>query len=345
MAPTNAIPPALPPSVEEAYRRKCIQLKQRTNEVEEANDAARLRLNRLKRQVEKMRLERAFLLEQLARRTSTNVEDSEGSPSPPPTPKEKPLRIKRGHRKQSLLPNADATPSASGATFISQNPQTLSPSSDAVSHSHVDLDQSKSRSQARKEQKGNERAPTPTPGPSGAGADAEAADENAETNGVARKPAKSAFDFFCNEERPTLVKKRGETKNGDDGDDDMDVDVDDELRRLWKELPAERKEDFESQWEREVARYEKENKKETSAKTDSQRAGSEGPRGASKDADIREEEGGEPEDVSKRKRASSSIKASAEPTKKKRDVDDLSPSQDEDLEMAHSNSEDDVSVA
>ena len=81
----SAIPPPLPPSVEEAYRRKCIQLKQRTNEVEDANDAARLRLDRLKRQIEKMRLERAFLLEQLARRTSTNVEDSEGSPSPPPT--------------------------------------------------------------------------------------------------------------------------------------------------------------------------------------------------------------------------------------------------------------------
>ncbi len=71
--------------MEEAYRRKCIQLKQRTGEVEDANDAARLRLSRLKRQVEKMRLERAFLLEQLAKRTSANVEDSEGSPSPPPT--------------------------------------------------------------------------------------------------------------------------------------------------------------------------------------------------------------------------------------------------------------------
>lgn len=79
------VPPALPPSVEEAYRRKCIQLRQRTNEVEEANDAARLRLARLKRQVLKMRLERAFLLEQLAKRSSTNVEDSDGSPSPPPT--------------------------------------------------------------------------------------------------------------------------------------------------------------------------------------------------------------------------------------------------------------------
>lgn len=80
-----SVPSSLPPSVEEAYRRKCVQLKNRTNEVEEANDAARLRLARIKRQVEKLRIERAFLLEQLAKRTSTNVEDSEGSPSPPPT--------------------------------------------------------------------------------------------------------------------------------------------------------------------------------------------------------------------------------------------------------------------
>lgn len=55
------------------------------NEVEEANDAARLRLSRMQRAITKMRLERAFLLEQMAKRTSTNVEDSEGSPSPPPT--------------------------------------------------------------------------------------------------------------------------------------------------------------------------------------------------------------------------------------------------------------------
>ena len=62
------------------------------NEVEEANDASRQRLARMQRQIQKMRLERAFLLEQLAKRTSTNVEDSEGSPSPPPTVRTLPLR-------------------------------------------------------------------------------------------------------------------------------------------------------------------------------------------------------------------------------------------------------------
>ena len=83
--PTGAIPPELPPSVEAAYRKKCIQLKIRMNEVEEANDAQRQRLARIHRSIQKLRMERAFLLEQLAKRTSTNVEDSEGSPSPPPT--------------------------------------------------------------------------------------------------------------------------------------------------------------------------------------------------------------------------------------------------------------------
>lgn len=109
-----AIPPALPPSVEEAYRRKCLQLKRRTNEVEEDNEAARLRLARLKRGVEKLRLERAFLLDQLAKRTSTNVEDSEGSPSPPPT-----VRDEHEHgpaHSPSPAPTATATATTSTAT-------------------------------------------------------------------------------------------------------------------------------------------------------------------------------------------------------------------------------------
>ncbi|KAF2150585.1 hypothetical protein K461DRAFT_295849 [Myriangium duriaei CBS 260.36] len=60
----------LAPSVEKAYYRKCIELKRRLNEVEEANDAARARRTRLDRAILKMRLERAFLLEQLSRRTA-----------------------------------------------------------------------------------------------------------------------------------------------------------------------------------------------------------------------------------------------------------------------------------
>lgn len=87
----GAIPPELPPTVEEAYRRKCIELKRRLNEVEEANDQQRIRVTRARRGITKLRLERAFLLEQLAKRTSTNVEDSEGSPSPPPSVRSLPI--------------------------------------------------------------------------------------------------------------------------------------------------------------------------------------------------------------------------------------------------------------
>lgn len=99
----GAVPPSLPPSVEEAYRRKCIQLKQRMNEVEEANDASRQRIVRMERSIQKMRLERAFLLEQLSKRTSTNVEDSEGSPSPPPTVCHSPAIVKLLHKESTNL--------------------------------------------------------------------------------------------------------------------------------------------------------------------------------------------------------------------------------------------------
>ncbi len=89
-------PPALPPSVEEAYRKKCIELRRRTIEVEESNDTYRLRKARLQRGIRKMRLERAYLLEILGKRMNKNSdsvdaymdphdEDSEGSSEAPPT--------------------------------------------------------------------------------------------------------------------------------------------------------------------------------------------------------------------------------------------------------------------
>lgn len=69
----------LAPSVEKAYYRKCIELKRRLNEVEAANDEAKIRRARLDRAIQKMRLERAFLLEQLAARMDSDYEGSEGS--------------------------------------------------------------------------------------------------------------------------------------------------------------------------------------------------------------------------------------------------------------------------
>ncbi|KZF21632.1 hypothetical protein L228DRAFT_156680 [Xylona heveae TC161] len=119
MPPSSAIPGPLPPSVEQAYRRKCADLKRRMNEVEDSNDAFRLRKIRLNRGVTKMRLERAFLLEQLARRTDKAAimdgEETSGSEDAPPTPKDKPLRSKRSHRAaQAHAPPSPPLPGATG---------------------------------------------------------------------------------------------------------------------------------------------------------------------------------------------------------------------------------------
>lgn len=111
----GTIPPLLPPSVEAAYKKKCIELKRRLIEVDEDNDAKRLRIARLHQGIRKMRLERAYLLEALAKRQKKNGgsvdgfpvaydEESEGSSEGPPTPNEKPLRSKRSHRRPVSSP-------------------------------------------------------------------------------------------------------------------------------------------------------------------------------------------------------------------------------------------------
>ncbi len=73
------------PSVERNYRQKCIELKRRIREIEDTNDEYNKRSLRLTRGIQKTRLERAFLFEQGARRTLEHVEDSDGTPSPPPS--------------------------------------------------------------------------------------------------------------------------------------------------------------------------------------------------------------------------------------------------------------------
>ncbi|CAL3970847.1 unnamed protein product [Diplocarpon coronariae] len=220
--PTGSIPPELPPTVEEAYRRKCIELKQRLVEVEQANDAQRIRTDRARRAVQKMRLERSFLLEQLAKRTSTNVEDSEGSPSPPPTPKEKPLRTKRGHRKPDFL-----LAELPGSTFIQQGPGTISPSSDAFSHNHPEL----FRNMTPQSQPASKRSH-----PSN-GTYVTAAPSSVPAVSQTRRP-RNAFDLYCNETRPLIAgDSRSETH-------DTTSDVEAALARGWNALEPDKKDMF-----------------------------------------------------------------------------------------------------
>lgn len=100
----------LAPSVEKAYYRKCIQLKRRLNEVEAANDETKARRMRLDRAIMKMRLERAFLLDELRKRMDHNVDDTDGSGDEgmvtPPTDRPHRDKRRRPHQGQPAAPSA-----------------------------------------------------------------------------------------------------------------------------------------------------------------------------------------------------------------------------------------------
>ncbi|CAG8918488.1 unnamed protein product [Penicillium salamii] len=124
--PHTSIPPANPPSVEIAYKRKCIALKRRLAEVEAENEIMRTRNRRGTQYIQKMRLESCMLLERLktvtlmadeAKAGAVDPElraraaamlshgearledDTEGSSDEQPrTPEERPLRVKRSRK-------------------------------------------------------------------------------------------------------------------------------------------------------------------------------------------------------------------------------------------------------
>ncbi|KAK3066679.1 hypothetical protein LTR53_016874 [Teratosphaeriaceae sp. CCFEE 6253] len=132
----------LAPSVEKAYYRKCIELKRRLNEVEAANDEMKTKRVRLDRAIMKMRLERAFLLEQLSRRMEVNVDGSEGSGDeglatggktrePPP---ERPHRDKRRRHERPLAPQQGSSAHSQGPMTQPQQMQSPSQVMQAPTH-------------------------------------------------------------------------------------------------------------------------------------------------------------------------------------------------------------------
>lgn len=72
--------------IETKYKLKCIELRKRTREIEQHNELMALSISRTKRDIKRLRLERALLLEKLEERTLFRVDDSDGTPSPPGSP-------------------------------------------------------------------------------------------------------------------------------------------------------------------------------------------------------------------------------------------------------------------
>ncbi|KAA8650730.1 uncharacterized protein ATNIH1004_003418 [Aspergillus tanneri] len=75
---STSIPSSNPPSVEVAYKRKCIALKKRLSEIESENELMRLRNRRGWQYIQKMRLESCILLERLAKVTGMAEEAQAG---------------------------------------------------------------------------------------------------------------------------------------------------------------------------------------------------------------------------------------------------------------------------
>lgn len=136
-------------------------------------------------------------------------------------PQEKPIRNKRGHRKPDFLATelGDGRP---GSTFIQQGPVTLSPSSDAFSHTHTHPDPLRnSTPQAQIAQKRPlptngtyiNSAPGPIPSP------------------VKPRGITSPFDIYCSENGPILAQEHAH---------DPAYDIDGALARGWSTLDPDR---------------------------------------------------------------------------------------------------------
>lgn len=216
--------PALPNSVENSYRIKCLELKKRIREIEDTNDVLVLRIQRSRRGIQRARLERAFLLQALEDRTDARVDDSEGSPSPPPTPKEKPLRVKRArkdvqdfpsrHHSQSPTREREAAPmSHYTSTFSTVNP-VLSAAQESAANPIMTVPPAG--------KKGGTRAP----------------------RGPKRPP--NAYMIFCDKERNNIRREQ---------EGDADYDMHKALAKAWRDLGHAGQKPYFAEYDRNRERY------------------------------------------------------------------------------------------
>ncbi|RPA87735.1 hypothetical protein BJ508DRAFT_410458 [Ascobolus immersus RN42] len=123
-------PVDLPKSVEESYRKKCIDLKARIRELEASNNARVSTIERKRRAVQRARMLRAVLMDYLEHHTPGRVEGSperSRSPSPTPPPREKPLRIKQSKTITNPVNSSSSAPKRRTMSSNSKQPRQPKP--------------------------------------------------------------------------------------------------------------------------------------------------------------------------------------------------------------------------
>ncbi len=150
-------------------------------------------------------------------------------------PKEKPLRVKRGHRKPDFL-TTDLGDGRPGSTFIQQGPVTLSPSSDAFSHTHPDSTQFRNSTP-------QSTAAGHAPNKRSLPANGTLATIGGSSSSTPARRPKNAFDLYCNETRPVLQSEHRQ----DIADKSFDLEA--SLARGWSTLDKEAKKEFTQRYE------------------------------------------------------------------------------------------------
>lgn len=146
-----------------------------------------------------------------------------------PQPQEKPLRTKRGHRKPDFL-TSDVGDGRPGSAFINQGPVTLSPSSDAFSHTHPDFPRN-STPQAQMNPHANKRHMPANGVHAGS-------PMGFQPNNAPRSKAKSAFDLFAEETKYNMLAENKDL-----------AEIDTTISRNWQQADAETKAMFAARFE------------------------------------------------------------------------------------------------
>lgn len=259
--------------MEEAYRRKCIQLKRRIAETDDENKKMRLRLELLKRAIEHLRLERNILRKQMSeieRRTAaTNFSDSEGSPPPPstvrprspslpPSPASRPKIPGSGRRRQAAAQDSHilTTPSQqpqekplrnkrshrkhSFLQDLGESAKASFAAQDPATVSPSSDGFSRPRDGAPARSVSAVRQPSALPGSSGA------TNGNGRTSaGAGIKKPNNAYELFSQEMRPQVQVSQQEAIG------ENRVDVDNELAKGWRGLGEAEQADWQRRFEAE----------------------------------------------------------------------------------------------
>lgn len=219
--------PALSLSEEAKYKKKCRDLKRRISEIESGNENLVTKLARTKRFIQRVRLERAILLEKLEDSAPRRGPGSDGSPSPPPSPALETYSLEPPHN------NLNGSPAQSRRSlspiFSSHD---LLDGHDAHDPSHLSATKH-SNTAARSSPVPSTKKHKPPKDPN------------------APKRPKNAFLLFCEIERDS-VRAAAEANSTEN------IDIARELGRVWAEMNADARKPYRDKYDEDRARYEKE---------------------------------------------------------------------------------------